>query len=113
MQSKIILYIFLFTKESNGMPTILVDKNNQLPSSVIDTNIRLEQYIENLCKSLDLNKKAEDFKIVDCYIDTNIVNICFYTFLPFNYFDGVSKFIGIDQIDIENYNNLKKIIRLI
>jgi hypothetical protein len=113
MQSKITLYIFLFTKDNNGIPTILVDKNNEPPSIIIDTNISLEQYIENLCKTLDVNKKAGDFKIVDCSIDNNIVNICFYTFLPFNYFDGVSKFIDIDQINIENYNNLKKIIRLI
>lgn len=112
IQSKIKLCAFLF-KSNDPKAKVLIDTNGNLPELVVSSTDTIRSLLEHFCKTRRLPIPVEDFKLVDCQINNEILEICYYIILPFGYTDPGHNLIDAIDLDITSLPNLEKTIRLL
>ena len=113
IQSKIRLYILLFQKNSLK-PTVLINlTTNDVPSIDITTTQSVADSIRSVCREIGIAYQNDLFKIVDCQLNNEGLDICYYCILPFGYSNPVLRFVDLKDLDISPFPHLQKIINLL
>lgn len=112
IQSKIKICVFFF-KYNDPKVKLLIDTSGNIPElSIADTDT-VESLIHRFCSINRLSISAENFKIVDCQINSSGLEIYYYTILPFGQSDIGNSFMDAIDLEMTYLSNLSKTIRLL
>lgn len=113
IQSNIRLYILSFQK-NDLKPKVLIHNNTQdIPTIEIVGIQPIDTLIKKTCDDYGIAYQDGFFKIADCQIMNDRLNIVYYCILPFGYSNPLLRFIDLSYTDLSSFPNLKKIINLL
>ena len=113
IQSRIRCYIFLF-KKNDAKAKVLIDIDYaDVPIRDIHENTTIKDLLNDICHRYKLSCNTDSFKLVDCQIVDTKLDICYYAILPFDHYDPSQHFIDVDDLELPEFNNLLKTIRLL
>ena len=113
IQSNIRLYILLF-RTNDPRPKVLIANNTKdIPSGEIGPEQPVSQSIKKICDDVGIAYQEDLFKIADCQIYNDSINVCYYYILPFGYSNPLLSFVDMIDLDISAFPHLQKIINLL